>query len=138
APTSSCATGRCGSSPRRSSTPRRRTRPPSLGRRSAPSKGCAPATTGCRRISEVTARPRTRRGDGSRPAEVFADDPVRLPLVGLADVARETDLLRLRVRHRQRLPVADLVLPLLHQTRQTLDLRAVFRVRRQVTNLIGV
>src|SRR5437773_11312526 len=58
--------------------------------------------------------------------KVLAEDPLRLPLVRLADVALETHLLRLRLGHRQRLPVADLRLPALHQSGQALDLTGVF------------
>src|SRR5438105_4881679 len=50
----------------------------------------------------------------SRLLKILLNDPLRLPLVRLADVALEADLLRLRLVHRERLLVADLRLPALH------------------------
>src|SRR5262245_62118977 len=87
------------------------------------------------KILPQTACSRTR---GSSAPEILLDDPRGLPLVRLALEVVEPNFLRLRLLHRKRLLVAELILPGPHQGGQACDLQLVAGLGGAVPRLLWV
>src|SRR4051812_2216472 len=100
--------------------------------------GALPLSAGwCLTLAKGEKEP-TGAGEASTPLEVFLDNPVRLPLVGFPDVSVETHLFGLRILDRERLPVAQLRSPRVHQGGEPLNLRSVLGEGGEVAPLIRV
>ena len=141
-------------------TPRRRTLHDGRGQANVRARARTPSTAAASAAIETPRRtdspiPRPSRSNATLPgtrfpirdprsavsdyfAEVLLDDPVRLPLIGLACGARQIDCWRLPVRGGYRCRITEPRLPRAHQLLQARDVTGVLGPLDEVGHLMRI